>query len=147
MQIRALSSLECSKVLAESRLARLACVKDERPYIVPIYFAYANNHLYSFSMPGQKIVWMRSNPHVCVQVSERGTGPRWKSVIVHGHYEELDDSPLHRQERERAWRLLSTHADWWEPGSLRPSPPSVSDHYDHVFFRIHIEEISGREAG
>jgi nitroimidazol reductase NimA-like FMN-containing flavoprotein (pyridoxamine 5'-phosphate oxidase superfamily) len=54
MHIRSLSTLECTKMMSASRLGHLACVKDGRPYVVPIYFAYADNHLYAFSMPGKK---------------------------------------------------------------------------------------------
>lgn len=39
--------------------------------------------------------------------------------------------------------------NWWEPGSLKPveeTRSELSDHYDHVFFRILINEVSGREG-
>ncbi|TGV54549.1 pyridoxamine 5'-phosphate oxidase family protein, partial [Mesorhizobium sp. M2D.F.Ca.ET.160.01.1.1] len=74
MQIRTLSALECTKILTANRFGHLACAKDGQPYVVPFYFAHADNHLYAFSMPGKKIDWMRSNPLVSVQVEERGTG-------------------------------------------------------------------------
>jgi uncharacterized protein len=68
MLIRTLSMNECTKVLAGHHLARLACAKDARPYVVPIYYAYADEVLYAFSIPGKKIDWMRANPHVSVLV-------------------------------------------------------------------------------
>lgn len=77
MLIRTLSTLECTKVLAANRLAHLACCKDGRPYVVPIYYAYADYHLYVFSMPGKKINWMRDNPMISLQVDERGKGRGW----------------------------------------------------------------------
>ncbi|TIP77993.1 MAG: pyridoxamine 5'-phosphate oxidase family protein, partial [Mesorhizobium sp.] len=80
--IRTLSVLECSKVLASNRVGRLACSNDDQPYVVPFYYAHADNHLYAFSMPGKKIDWMRSNPLVCVQIDERGQGRGWRSVVV-----------------------------------------------------------------
>jgi nitroimidazol reductase NimA-like FMN-containing flavoprotein (pyridoxamine 5'-phosphate oxidase superfamily) len=146
MRIRSLSTLECSKVLEANRFAHLACARDGRPYVVPVYFAYADNHLYSFSMLGKKIDCMRTNPHVSVVVEERGEGRQWKSVIVDGRYEELPDRIGHKRERDHAWSLLSKHVDWWEPGALKPVNPPLSDHSDHVFFRILVDEISGREA-
>ena len=146
MLIRSLSAAECSRVLAENRLGRLACTKDGAPYVVSIYFAYANNHLYGFSMPGKKIDWMRASPKVSVLVEQHGEGREWRSVIVDGHYEELPDRIGHKVERDHAWSLLSRHADWWEPGALKPSLPPVSDHNPHIFFRIVIDQLSGREA-
>jgi hypothetical protein len=146
MIVRTLSTPECTALLTANRLARLACAKEGRPYVVPIHYAYAYSHLYAFSMPGKKIEWMRSNPLVSVQVDQRGEGRAWKSVVLDGRYEELPDRIGHKLEREHAWSLLSKHADWWEPGGFKPVAPPVSDHSPHVFFRILVEELSGREA-
>ena len=145
MLIRTLSVLECTKILTANRVARLACAKDGQPYVVPVHYAYAGNHLYVFSMPGKKIDWMRANPLVSVQVDERGEGRGWQSVVVDGRYEELPDRIGHKLERDHAWTLLSKHADWWEPGALKPVVPPVSDSTPHVFFRILVELGSGRE--
>lgn len=146
MQIRVMTPAECSAVLAAGRFAHIACARDGTPYVVPIYLAYADNHLYGFSMPGQKIEWMRANPRASVVMEERGQGREWKSVVVDGRFEELPDRLGHKHERDRAWALLSRHADWWEPGAIRPVSPAVSHHSDHIFFRIHVETLSGREA-
>ena len=146
MQIRTLSALECTKLLTANRVGRLACAKDGQPYVVPLHYAHADNHLYAFSMLGKKIDWMRSNPLVSVQIDEHGQGRGWKSVIVDGRYEEPPDRIGHKVERDHAWSVLSKHADWWEPGALKPATPLVSDGTPHVFFRISIEQVSGREA-
>jgi uncharacterized protein len=146
MWIRNLSTLECTKLLEVNRLARLACTREGRPYVVPIYYAYKDSNLYAFSMPGKKIDYMRANPHVSVLVEERGAGRQWQSVIVDGRFEELPDRIGHKVERDRAWSLLSRHANWWEPGALKPVIPPPADHSEHVFFRIFVEQISGREA-
>ena len=74
MQIRTLSVLECTKILMANRVGRLACAKDGQPYVVPLYYAHSDAHLYAFSMPGKKIEWMRANPLVSVQVDEHGLG-------------------------------------------------------------------------
>lgn len=146
MLIRSLSVLECTKLIAADRVVRLACCREGQPYLVPIHMAYADRHLYGFSMPGRKIAWMRDDPRVCVQVDELGPGRGWWSVVALGNYEELGPSAESEQERIHAWRLISSRPNWWEPGSLNPVHPTVSDHYEHVFFRIVIEEISGRQA-
>jgi nitroimidazol reductase NimA-like FMN-containing flavoprotein (pyridoxamine 5'-phosphate oxidase superfamily) len=146
MIVQTLSTLECTKLLANNRLARLACARNSQPYVVPIYYAYTNNCLYAFSMPGKKIDWMRENPMVSVQIDEHGAGREWKSVVVDGRYEELVDRIGNKVERDHAWSVLSKHVDWWEPGALKPVTPPVSDHSPHVFYRIWIEKLSGREA-
>lgn len=146
MIIRTLSALECTRLLSAQRVGRLACAKEGQPYIAPFYYAHADNHLYAFSMLGKKVDWMRANPQVAVQVDEHGTGRGWKSVVVEGRYEELPDRIGHKVQRDHAWAMLSKHTDWWEPGALKPETPPVADSLPHVFFRISITEVSGREA-
>ena len=144
MIIKELTREACNAILLESRLGRLACVSDNRPYVVPISFVFADNHIYSFSMIGQKVEWMRKNPQVCLQVDDFQQRREWSSVVVHGAYEELQDRIGSKREREHAWSLLSKHATWWEPGSLKPVPAAGTE---HVFYRIRIETLTGRRAG
>lgn len=89
---------------------------------------------------------MRANPFVSVLVDTRGEGREWKSVGVDGRYEELLGRIDRMPEREHAWSILSRHVDWWEPGALQPVTPPLADHSTHVFFRISIKHVSGREA-
>ncbi len=95
---------------------------------------------------GKKIDWMRENPLVCAQVQEHTQGRGWRSVVIEGRYEELPDRVGHKVQRDHAWSVLSKHTDWWEPGALKPVTPPVSDDLPHVFFRILVEQVSGREA-
>jgi uncharacterized protein len=111
MLVREMTRNECADLLSDCHLARLACAKDGQPYMVPFYFAFAGDHLYSFSTPGQEIDWMRSNPRVCVEVDRYEDHRGWRSVIVSGAYEELSDVPKCAKERERAWALLSRRAN------------------------------------
>ena len=131
-------------MLARTHLGRLACVRGMQPYIVPIYFAYQDHWLYSFSVQGQKIDWMRANPSVCVEADEV-TPEQWTTVVVFGRYEELCDTHDFRRERAFAFNLLRQRAMWWEHGgakrTLGGTPPEVP-----VFYRIKIEQITGRRA-
>ena len=93
MLIRELSRQESLDLLARSRLGRLACARGAMPYIVPLYFAYDDEYLYSFSTFGQKIEWMRDNPNVCVEVDEVANPQQWVSVVIFGQFEEMPDLP------------------------------------------------------
>lgn len=146
MIVREMTDEECEALLAETRLARLACVKDGEPYVVPVSVAYSPPHLYGFSMPGQKIDWMRANPRVCVLFEHFDGGRAWRSVVLHGIYEELPDRIGSKHERDRAWSVLKEHANWWEPGGLKPVPGPVSTVSTHLFYRIIIERMTGRQA-
>ena len=145
MEIRELRRQECTAILQRRRVGRLACCSRDRPYVVPLYFAYSDRSLYAFSMVGQKIEWLRQNPFATVLVEE-DEDRAWRSVIVNGSYEELPDRIGHKVTRDHAWSLLSRHADWWEPGALKPHPLPLADHSAHVFFRIVVDEMSGREG-
>lgn len=146
MIIRELSAAECTKLIAEERLARLACVSDGRPYIVPMFYAYADGCAYALTLPGRKLEIMRANPQVALLVERNGGGRSWSSALAEGQFEELPDRIGHKHLRERAWSLLAVHADWWEPGALKPVSPAVSTRSAHVFLRIHIEKLTGRRA-
>lgn len=146
MRVQSMSPLDCTNVLDAHRLGHLACSQNDRPYVVPIYYAHKERFLYSFSMPGRKIDIMRGNPHVSVLVEEFTQGRAWKSVVIEGLFEELPDRVGSKIKREQAWSLLSQYANWWEPGSLRTVAPPVLDHSDHLFYRIAIDAMSGRET-
>ena len=146
MIVKELTREECAAVISKARFARLACAHENQPYIVPIYFASAGNHLYSFSMPGQKVEWMRANPKVCVQIDEYAERQNWRSVVIYGLYEELPDRIGSKHERDRAWSLLREHANWWEPGGLKPVPGPMASASTHLFYRIATESVTGRQG-
>ncbi|MEO9341026.1 pyridoxamine 5'-phosphate oxidase family protein [Mesorhizobium sp. SB112] len=146
MIVREMTHDECSAVIAASRLARLACALDNQPYLVPIHYAFAAGVLYSFSMPGQKIDWMRNNSKVCIQIDQFGEPREWRSVLVYGVFEELPDRIGWKHERDHAWSLLQKHANWWEPGALKPVLAPAAGTSSHLFYRIKAERITGRQA-
>lgn len=129
-------------MLARAQLGRLGCARGMQPYIVPIYFAYQDHSLYSFSMPGQKIDWMRANPLVCVEADQMRR-EQWATVVVFGRYEELCDTPEFRSERALAFNLLQRRAMWWEPAGAKPVPTGMPAAIP-VFYRIKLEQITGR---
>ena len=131
-------------LLARSRLGRLACARDGQPYITPIHWAYDDNCLYSFSTLGQKITWMRANPLVCLEADELISPRDWATVIVFGTYEEFPDTPQHQSYRKRAYDLLQNRPLWWEPGYVKTVIHDKLRPMEPVYFRIHINEISGR---
>lgn len=146
MEVHTLSNIKCTQLLVDNWVGFLGCSQEGQPYVVPIHYAYADAHIYAFSMPGKKIEWMRSNPLVSLLVERRGEGRSWKSVIAEGRYEELPDRTGDKVARDHAWFLLSKHFDWWEPGAIKPVEPPLSDYSPHIFFRIFVDSVSGREA-
>jgi len=144
MLIQELTRQESLEVLARTHLGRLACARGMQPYVVPIHFAYQNNWLYSLSVLGQKIEWMRANPLVCVEADQMRR-ELWATVVVFGRYEELGDTPELRDERAFAFNLLQHRAMWWEHGGAKKAPAGTPATVP-VFYRIRIEQITGRCA-
>lgn len=144
MLIQELTIEASLEVLARTHLGRLACARGMQPYVVPIHFAYQDYWLYGFSMPGQKIDWMRANPLVCVEADQMRR-EQWTTVVVFGRYEELCDTPEFQSTRSLAFNLLQRRAMWWDPGSAKKmhegTPAAVP-----VFYRIKLEQITGRRG-
>ena len=142
MWIKELTEQESLEVLARTHLGRLACARGMQPYVVPIYFAYHDYWLYSFSLSGQKIEWMRANPLACVEADQMRR-EQWASVVVFGRYEELCDTPEFRSERALAFGLLQRRKMWWDPGAAKPMPGGTPAALP-LFYRIKLEQITGR---
>src|SRR4029450_3011752 len=68
------------------------------------------------------------------------------SVVAYGRYEELADSSQWVRERLHAWSLLQKQANWWEPGGLKPVPQAAAGASQYLFYRIRIEQLTGRQA-
>ncbi len=143
MPIQEMTKDECRIALEQADFGRLACVRADQPYIVPVSFAYDGIHLYGITTLGQKIEWMRSNPLVCVEIDERTNHYQWMSVVACGRYEELPDTSEHGQARAYALDVLQKRETWWQTacvvgGTRQESTP--------ILYRIHIEQVTGHRA-
>ena len=145
MQIQELTKKECLEALTRLKFGRLGCSRDNQPYIVPVYFAYHERHLYSVAQLGRKIEWMRANPLVSVEADEIIDHYHWTSVIIQGRYEELLDTPG-RGERKLAHALLQERPQWWQPALVTSAPVVAPKESTPVYYRIHIDQVSGRRA-
>lgn len=146
MFIHEMTDFECRQALARTAIGRLACARDNQPYVVPIYFALHGDHLYAFTTLGQKIEWMRANPRVCLEVDERIGHDRWQSVIVFGQYEELPDLPEYEAARAKALALLQQHAMWWEPAGVGATHRDRPHSETPITYRIRIDRMTGHRA-
>jgi nitroimidazol reductase NimA-like FMN-containing flavoprotein (pyridoxamine 5'-phosphate oxidase superfamily) len=146
MLVSELRSGECYELLARLGFGRLACARDNQPYIVPIYFAYEPHRLYGFGTLGQKIEWMRSNPLVAVEADEVKSHIEWTSVVVRGRYEEFPDRPEFAEVRKQAQSVLEKRSLWWQAGFAAAQTRGGFNRDLPVFYCIHIEDISGHRA-
>ena len=146
MFIHEMSEHECRTALKRASFGRLACAHDNRPYITPTYFASEGHYIYGSATLGQKIEWMRANPHVCVEIDELASHDEWTSVIVFGCYEELPDTLGNKAVRARALELLQRRPLWWEPAYVSASHRDLPHSTTPISYRIHIDQITGHRA-
>jgi hypothetical protein len=128
-----LSQHEIEAVLRRGCFGRIGCCIENRPYVVPVRYAYDASAVYVASGPGQKIDAMRADPHVCFEVDEAHGTAGWSSVIADGAYVELTAD----SERRAALALLD-HSS----GGCPASGPAAHD--GMIIFRMDLTEKTGR---
>jgi nitroimidazol reductase NimA-like FMN-containing flavoprotein (pyridoxamine 5'-phosphate oxidase superfamily) len=127
---------EIDRFLDEQTVGRVGCHDAGTTYVVPVIYARRASALYVLTTEGRKIQMMRKNPAVCFEVDEYdGKTGNWRSVIVQGSYEELDE-----EGKVVAVSVLSQRFGTRRASSERPRvPPGPT-----VAFCIHIQSVTGR---
>jgi len=87
--LKTLSNDDAREIFKSAKVARLGCIVNGEPYVVPISCLLEQNYLYSHSLNGMKIAALRENPRACVQVDEIESELSWRSAIAFGRYEEI----------------------------------------------------------
>src|SRR5262245_63072933 len=131
--IERLGRTEVDELLETQVVGRIGCHAGGETYVVPVVFAFDGEHIHVASVEGRKVRMMRRNPRVCFEVDEHDpTSGRWRSVIAHGVYEEVEGD-----DAERTLALLGER--FARPdGERRPRLTTR----ETVFFRIRIVERS-----
>ncbi len=146
MLVEELTIEECRTALSAVGFGRLACAHENQPYVVPVSFAVDSGYAYLFSMPGQKVEWMRENPRVCLEVESVVSMTQWTTIVVLSQYEELPDTPDYAAERQRAREVLQRRTTWWEPGGVAVTGHAVAREAKPVFYRISLAHLTGRRG-
>lgn len=87
--MKTLDEESARRLFESAKVARLGCISNGEPYVVPISCFLEDNCLYSHSLNGQKITALRENPRACVQVDEIDDELSWRSAIAFGKFEEI----------------------------------------------------------
>ena len=139
--MKILSDEEARKLFQFARVARLGCVVNGEPYVVPINCHLEDDCLYSHSLPGLKISGLRENPRACVQVDEIESDLHWRSAIAFGKFEEV----VKPNERAEVLNILLKQFPMLTPVesaiAIDGTAPQV------IVFRIRIERLTGVAEG
>jgi len=139
--MKMLSNEDARQLFQRARVARLGCIVNGEPYVVPINCHLEGDHLYSHSLAGLKITGLRENPRACVQVDEIESDLRWRSAIAFGTYEEITKP----NERADVLSTLLRNFPMLTPVesaiAIDGSSPEV------IVFGISIERLTGVSEG
>jgi nitroimidazol reductase NimA-like FMN-containing flavoprotein (pyridoxamine 5'-phosphate oxidase superfamily) len=134
--IGALTAEAIEGVLSRQAIGRLGLSGDDRIYIFPVQYGYDGTCLYLISREGHKLDLLRADPRVCLEVEEIESPARWRTVLVHGRFDELAEEA----DRDHALAVIGEQA-----GMLPPSIAPYLDGPEHVVvYRVRIAEKTGR---
>jgi len=136
------------EILGKQVICRLAMMDGDRPYMVPVNYAYGEGCLYIHSAPdGKKIDLLKKNPELCFEVEDsvevtRGEracdwSTRYRSVVGYGRVEILSDEA----DKQHGLELIMA----------QHGAPELRE-FDHgnmlrmVILRIRITSMSGKES-
>jgi nitroimidazol reductase NimA-like FMN-containing flavoprotein (pyridoxamine 5'-phosphate oxidase superfamily) len=139
-QIREMSNNENESLLRRVNFGHLGCSRDDRPYVIPIHFAYREPEIYFFTTEGQKTEFIDENPEVCLQIEDITDGNHWQSVVIQGTAVRLSDG----DEADHAMKLIKATNPTLTPAwSIRWMDQWIRSNHEAVY-RISPELITGR---
>ena len=142
-----LNQQEIEEILKDNVWGHLGCNDGFNTYVYPINYLYDGKYIMCHSQVGSKVLVMRKNTRVCFQVDEVKNHKNWKSVMILGEYQELNDE-WERHYAMKAFidrRLFLKISDGTLPGANdENNEVEVMKSSRSAIFRIVIDEKSGR---
>lgn len=153
MRVKTLDHQEQKEdIISRCKVCNISMVdKDNRPYVLPFIFAYADNILYLHSAPeGKKIEILEQNPHICASFSTDhqmyhqnedvacSYSMKYRSVLLYGKVEFIDEL----EEKKRVLNLIMTH--YTDKKGFTYSLPALKN---VKAFKVKAERLDGRTFG
>jgi nitroimidazol reductase NimA-like FMN-containing flavoprotein (pyridoxamine 5'-phosphate oxidase superfamily) len=140
INIKDMEAEEIQGLLRGTSVGHLGCVREGRPYVVPMHYAFDGQNLYFLTTEGMKTEYLEANPQVCFQVEMIDDAAHWRSVVVMGRAERLSQP----DEMERAIQLITGRNPALTPAL---SQKDEGDSSSVVIYRIRPDSMDGRKAG
>ena len=145
---RNLEPKEGIALLESNYIGQLAYIAGVSPHMVPITYYYdkATHTITSYSSVGHKLVAMRKNPSIALGVSEITSVANWRSVLVHGTFEELQgiDAKHMLREFSEGIKSILKRTKGKEVKYISEFSAKIEAEKTPVVFRIKINEITGK---
>ena len=146
--IRNLDKTESHFILKNNYIGHLGYIYLNRPHVVPItyYFSEKDNAIICYSGEGHKINAMRKNNAVALEVSHVPSVNNWKSVMIHGTYQELEGSSGKAQLHQFSLGVkeLLRNNDHVDADFISEFSSKIHKDYIPIVFLIKIDDITGK---
>jgi nitroimidazol reductase NimA-like FMN-containing flavoprotein (pyridoxamine 5'-phosphate oxidase superfamily) len=142
VEIEEMAAHETHGLLRRMHYGHLGCARNNRPYVVPIHYAYDDTDFYIFTTEGMKTEFISANPEVCLQVEEVHHPGNWQSVVVTGKAELLTE----QEDTERAMQYITKINPTLTPAINRMWIDPWGRASKVAIYRIHPDIISGRKT-
>jgi nitroimidazol reductase NimA-like FMN-containing flavoprotein (pyridoxamine 5'-phosphate oxidase superfamily) len=143
-----LSKSECLEEVKKNYVAKLGYILKDCPFIVPItyYFDESDNCILAYSVQGHKIEGMRKNTTVCLYIDSITSVKKWKSVLIHGAFEELSkpDAAFYLNRLGEGIRDLLNDKEDKETTAMGEFSNVKFTLGEPIVYRINIWDIAGR---
>lgn len=146
--IKTMDTSECLKILGDNYIGRLGYISGGTPYINPItyYHDAEEKCILSYSAPGYKIEAMEKHGSVAFHVDEIQSIQNWRSVLVHGNFQELEGSTAKKYLHRFAEGVQRTIAkkEGETPKFIQDFSSRLQERKIPIVYRIHITDIIGK---
>jgi nitroimidazol reductase NimA-like FMN-containing flavoprotein (pyridoxamine 5'-phosphate oxidase superfamily) len=142
IEVEEMETHEVHSLLERAGYGHLGCARDNRPYVMPIHYAYQEPDIYIFTTEGMKTEFIAANPEVCLQVEEVVDSTNWKSVIATGKAERLTA----QEEIEHAMQYITKANPTLTPALNKMWIDTWGRASNIALYRIHPDMLSGRKT-
>ena len=136
---RELERAECDVILARNHVGRVAFSYKDHVDIEPIHYVFADGWLYGRTKYGTKLRTLAHNRWLAFETEEIDSTFEWRSVVVKGALYLLDGGGAQSDTYAQAVEIFRTFI----PHAFDADDPTPDR---NVMFRIHIDQVTGREA-
>lgn len=138
----------CRAILENDYLGHLSYIYQNRPFVVPITYFYdaERNVIICYSAEGHKMNAMRKNNEVAFNIVDVDGLTQWKSVMVHGKFEQLfgSDAKSYLHVFSLGIKNLIAEKELKELSFISEFSSKAVNENIPMIFTISVEEMTGK---
>ncbi|MFC0605080.1 pyridoxamine 5'-phosphate oxidase family protein [Winogradskyella pulchriflava] len=136
----------CKRLLQQNYIGHLGYTYLNQPFVIPITYFYEGDKIICYSGEGHKIDALRKHNAVALEVSEITSVNQWKSVLVHGTYQELRGSNAKAMLHTFSLGVKDVimRSELRDLNFISEFSAKISNENIPIVFVINIDDITGR---